>query len=79
MCGKLRGVLQHVLVDLQLVLDLLGKLRDLGQLVVDLDARTFEQLDELAIVGKLREFGCRAGRSPCDNRNRPGCCHEGGE
>jgi hypothetical protein len=60
--GQLRRVLQHVFVDVQLVLDLLGQLTDLCQLIVDLQAGAFKKVDELCIVGKLCPLGCSARR-----------------
>lgn len=60
---KLGRILQHVLVDVELVLDLLGKLRDLLDLVIDLLCRLADKMDELTIVEHLRHFG-RTGNRP---------------
>ncbi|MNJ00836.1 hypothetical protein D3C73_1602750 [compost metagenome] len=64
MVRQLGCVLQQVLIDVELILDLLGKLRDLGDLVFDLRAGLADQRDELTVVEKLRPLCCLArGRS----------------
>ena len=46
---------------MKLVLDLLGELRDLGDLIVDLLRGLADEVDEFAVVEDLRPFCCSAG------------------
>ncbi len=59
---KLRGVLQHVPVDVELVLDLFSQLRDLVIWLFHLLSRLADERDQFGIVGKLGPFG----RLSCD-------------
>lgn len=57
MAWQRQRVLQHVLVDADLVLDLLGELRDLRDLVADLLAGLSDETNQFGVVEDLRPFG----------------------
>ena len=70
MVRQLRRVLEHIFVDVDLVLYLLGELCDLLYLIVDLLGGFADEADQFGVVGELRPFGRLAGDATSMNSGR---------